>query len=288
MRRCSLESSQICVSFFTCQDQYHGWGYTRRVRTLRENKIDGKKVGGSREGNRREGRWVETSEQVDEGEELSNDSHCPKEIVQSGTSNQKARVKHFWVLLFLFPKNEWYQYFAYLCASKCLQLKQPPSLCRALPPAPHGSESTDYEAQVLLIWQRPSVPESKPGCSQGHWLVAWAPSPIPSRWPWLCLHTGAPQRIRSVLSSQNSGGNPPNPPGLTMSGWGLGYLKTKMLRSCHDISCNPGHIHVGQLSRILEFREVVKAKSDYEQFKVMNNSRSWPWIFYGLEQALLQ
>lgn len=171
MRRCTLESSQVCVLFFTCQDRYHGWGYKRRVRTLRGNKIDGKKVGGSREGNRRKRKRVETREQVDEGEELSIDSRCPKntfQIVQSGTPNQKARVKHFWVLLFLFPKNEWYQYFAYLCASKCLQLKQPPSLCRDLPPAPHGSESTDYKAWVLLIWHRPSVPESKPGHSQGH------------------------------------------------------------------------------------------------------------------------
>ena len=137
------------------------------------------------------------------------------------------------------PPNEWYQYFAYVCASKCLQLKQPPSLCRDILPAPHGSESTDYKAQALLIQHRPSVPETKPGCSQGHWLVAWTPSPKPSRWPRLCLHTGAPQRIRSVLSSQNSGGNPSNPPGLNMSGWGLGYLKTKMLRSYHNISCNP-------------------------------------------------
>ena len=76
---------------------------------MRGNKIDGKKVGGSREGNRRKRKRVETREQVDEGEELSIDSRCPKntfQIVQSGTPNQKARVKHFWVLLFLFPKNE--------------------------------------------------------------------------------------------------------------------------------------------------------------------------------------
>lgn len=264
------------MSYFLCQDQYHGWGCKRRVITLRGNKIDGKKVGESREGNRRKGRWVERKEQVDEGEELSNDSHCPKntfQIVQSGTSNQKAMVKHF--LLFLCPPNEWYQYFAYLCASKCLQLKQPPSLCRDTLPAPHGSESTDYKVQALLIRHRPSVPESKPGCSQGHWLVVWTPSPTPSRWPRLCLHTGDPQRIRSVLSSQNSGGNPSNPPGLNMSGWGLGYLKTKMLRSYHNISCNSGHIHVGELSRTLEFREVVKAKSDYEQLKVMTLNFVW-------------
>ena len=48
-----------------------------------------------------------------------------------------------------------------------------------------------------------------------------------------------------------------------------------MLRSCHNISCNPGYIHVGQLSRILEFREVVKAKSDYEQLKVMTLNFLW-------------
>lgn len=92
---------------------------------------------------------------------------------------------------------------------------------------------------------------------------------------WLCQYTGAPPENQVCTKQSKPWGTPSSPPGLRTAGWGLGYLKTKILRSYHGTSWNPGHIHMGEHSKTLEFMEVEKARSDHEQLKVRTLEFIW-------------
>lgn len=56
------------------------------------------------------------------------------------------------------------------------------------------------------------------------------------------LRSGAPQRIRSGPSSQNSR-RPPPPSRCEASQMRSGLLEEKTLRSCHQMRSSPGHVH---------------------------------------------